>query len=70
MVIQAARDGQGIALARSILVQDDIKSGDLIRLFPEINCHSSASYYLVYRSDRAQDYQIQKFRKWILDKVK
>ncbi|WP_264767297.1 LysR substrate-binding domain-containing protein, partial [Klebsiella pneumoniae] len=35
-VLQAAIDGHGIALARSIMVDDDIKSGRLIRLCPDV----------------------------------
>ena len=33
-VLQAAMDGGGIVLARSLLVSDDLKAGRLVRLFP------------------------------------
>ena len=46
-VLQAAMDGGGIALARSLLVSDDPKSGRLVRLFPDISIPSPLAYYLV-----------------------
>src|SRR5918993_2781686 len=52
-VLQAAVEGQGIALARSILARDDIASGRLVRLFAEVKVPSALAYYVVYRSDRA-----------------
>ena len=35
-VLQAAAEGQGIALARSVMAQDDLAAGRLVRLFPAI----------------------------------
>lgn len=35
-VLQAAVDGHGVALARSILARDDLAAGRLVRLFPEV----------------------------------
>ena len=41
-------DGGGIALARSLLVSDNLKAGRLVRLFPDISIPSPPAYYLVY----------------------
>jgi len=47
MALQAAIEGHGIALARSVLVADDIREGRLARPFPQA-CPSQYAYYLVY----------------------
>jgi LysR family glycine cleavage system transcriptional activator len=62
-VLQAAVEGQGIALARSILARDDIASGRLVRLFAEIEVPSALAYYVVYRSDRVLLPKAEAFRR-------
>ncbi|RIY34643.1 LysR substrate-binding domain-containing protein [Psittacicella gerlachiana] len=64
-VIQAAINGQGIALARSLLVADDLKSGRLIQLFPELTLSSNLAYYLVYRPQSCQKPKICILRNWL-----
>ena len=68
-VLQAAIDGHGIALARSIMVDDDIKSGRLIRLCPDVSLTSPLSYYLVYRPGCDSLPKIANFRAWIIDQA-
>jgi LysR family transcriptional regulator, glycine cleavage system transcriptional activator len=63
--IQAAVTGQGIALARSVLVADDLKEGRLIRLVPEIDYPLSWGYYLVYAPARASSEASTAFRAWL-----
>ena len=46
-LMQAAVDGQGIALARSSLIGNDIANGVLVRLF-DVEVPSPFRYYLVY----------------------
>ncbi|WP_293276934.1 LysR substrate-binding domain-containing protein [Neisseria sp. oral taxon 014] len=46
-VLQAAMDGGGIALVRSLLVSADLKAGRLVRLLPDISIPSPLAYYLV-----------------------
>lgn len=65
-VLQAAAEGQGIALARSILAQDDIASGRLVRLFADIAVPAALAYYVVYRSDRVLPPKAEAFRRWLL----
>ncbi|SAK97197.1 LysR family transcriptional regulator [Caballeronia temeraria] len=65
-VLQAAIDGQGIALARSVMVHDDIAAGRLIRLFPDIAFTSPLSYYVVYRPERASLPRLAAFRDWLV----
>ncbi len=64
-VLQAAIDGQGVALARSILVRDDLASGRLVRLFPEIEFESALAYYVVYRPECAAAPKLVAFRDWL-----
>jgi LysR family transcriptional regulator, glycine cleavage system transcriptional activator len=65
-VLQAAIDGQGVALARSVMAQDDVASGRLLRLFPSVRVASPLCYYVVYRADSAGMPCTQRFRQWLL----
>ncbi|WP_343205858.1 LysR family transcriptional regulator [Acidithiobacillus ferrooxidans] len=46
-VLQAAIEGHGVALARSVMARDDLASGRLVRLFPDIDFASALAYYVV-----------------------
>lgn len=70
LAVQAAIDHQGIALARSAHVLDDINAGRLVRLFPEVLCKSSVSYYFVCIPGRETEPQIAAFREWLLRETK
>ncbi|KGG92622.1 MULTISPECIES: transcriptional regulator GcvA [Comamonas] len=64
-VLQAAVDGQGVALARSVMACDDVASGRLVRLFPETRFHSALSYYVVYRPECISKPKLVAFRDWL-----
>jgi LysR family transcriptional regulator, glycine cleavage system transcriptional activator len=66
-VLQAAIDGQGVALARSVMAHDDVAAGRLVRLFPHITFHSALAYYVVYRPESASLPKVTAFRDWLLD---
>jgi LysR family glycine cleavage system transcriptional activator len=68
-VLQAAVDGQGIALARSVMAADDIAAGRLVRLFPELNYPSPLAYYIVYRTESATLPRLVAFRDWLLSEA-
>ena len=68
-VLQAATESQGIALARSILVRDDITSGRLVRLFADIEVPSMLAYFVVHRSDRVLPPRAEAFRRWLFDEA-
>ena len=68
-VLQAAIDGQGVALARSVMAHDDVASGRLLRLFPSVRLASPLSYYVVYRADCAGLPRTQRFRQWLLQQA-
>ncbi|WP_407277601.1 transcriptional regulator GcvA [Aromatoleum evansii] len=65
-VLQAAAEGQGIALARSVMVHDDLAAGRLVRLFPEITFPSRLAYYVVYRAELSDKPDLVAFRDWLI----
>ncbi|WP_431260733.1 transcriptional regulator GcvA [Roseateles chitinivorans] len=65
-VLQAASEGQGVALARGVMAQDDLAAGRLVRLFPTIACRSALAYFIVYRAECAASPRLQAFRDWLL----
>lgn len=64
-VLQAAIDGRSIALARSVMAHDDLATGRLIRLFPEINFVSPLAYYVIYRPECTGLPRLAAFRDWL-----
>jgi LysR family transcriptional regulator, glycine cleavage system transcriptional activator len=64
-VLQAAVEGHGIALARSVMARDDLVAGRLVRLFPEIGFASALAYFVVYRPERAEWPGLVAFREWL-----
>lgn len=68
-VLQAVVDGQGIALARSVMARDDVAAGRLVRLFPGITQASPLAYYVVYRTECASLPRLAAFRDWLLQEA-
>ncbi|MBX3604821.1 MAG: LysR family transcriptional regulator [Piscinibacter sp.] len=68
LAIQAAVDGHGVLLGRSVIVADDLAAGRLVRPFAESR-KLEAAYYLVVRRHAAQAEKIAAFRTWIHDEV-
>ena len=67
-LMQAAVDGQGIALARSSLIGNDLANGVLVRLF-EIEVPSPFHYYLVYPPRLANSPKLARFRAWLREEI-
>lgn len=68
-VLQAAIDRQGIALARSVMVKDDLAAGRLVRLFPDVQFTSPLAYYVVYRPESMNLPRLKAFRDWLFEEV-
>ncbi|WP_109478675.1 transcriptional regulator GcvA [Paraburkholderia sp. C35] len=68
-VLQAAIDGHGVALARSVLARDDLAAGRLVRLFPKLTTPSQLAYYIVYRSECADLPRLVAFRDWLREEA-
>lgn len=65
-VLQAAIEGHGVALARSVMARDDLSSGRLVRLFPAVGFALDVAYYVVYRPEHAGLPRLAAFRDWLL----
>jgi LysR family glycine cleavage system transcriptional activator len=61
----AALLGQGIALARSLLVRDHLREGRLVRLF-DIEARGTYSYYLTWHPKTSNEPMVAAFRDWIV----
>jgi LysR family glycine cleavage system transcriptional activator len=68
--VQAAIDGNAVALADFAMVANDLSQGRLIRPF-ELGIKVSAefAYFLVYPESVADDPRIVAFRQWLLDEA-
>jgi len=64
--LQAAFEGQGVALGRGAHVWDDVRSGRLMRLFPEIDCSFDLSYFVVSPRARTARPIVAAFRDWVV----
>ncbi len=68
LAFHAAIAGQGVALGRSTLVGQYLKSGQLVRPF-RISSPSEFGYYLVCRPERVKEPKIAALRGWLKDEV-
>jgi LysR family glycine cleavage system transcriptional activator len=68
LMLQAAVDVQGIALARASLIGNDIRNGLLVRLF-DIDVPGARRYYLVYPPRMADSPKLALFRAWLHDEI-
>lgn len=68
-VLQAAIDGRGVALARSVMARDDLAARRLVRLFPQVDFTSELAYYVVYRPDCSSLPRLVAFRDWLIQEA-
>jgi LysR family glycine cleavage system transcriptional activator len=68
-VLQAAINGRGIALARSVMTRDDLAAGRVVRLFPRVKFTSSWAYYVVYRPECSALPSLVAFRDWLVSEA-
>ncbi|MFM0323730.1 transcriptional regulator GcvA [Caballeronia glebae] len=67
-LLQAAIDGQGIALVRRSLAMQEIIAGRLVRLF-NVDGPSPWKYYFVCPAALLQTKRVQAFREWIFEEA-
>ena len=65
MVIQAAVEGQGVALGRSALAAADLAAGRLVKPF-DISLPAAVAYYVVCPEATAGRPKIVAFREWVI----
>ena len=69
--MQAALDGQGVALIGDILAADDLAAGRLVRPFdPSLSTPLTFSYYLLSAEDSARQPKVAAFRDWLLEEAR
>lgn len=68
MALQASIDGQGVALARSSHVADDLIAGRLIKLF-DIYVQGDSCYNLIIPEKKFNQPSVQNFIAWIKDEA-
>ena len=64
--LQAALDGQGVAVAPDFLVVDDLKAGRLVAPF-ELKVPQPGAWYMICRKERVGEARIRQFERWLVD---
>lgn len=65
LLLSAAADGQGVALAFDVLARNDLKMGKLVRLF-DLSIPSDCAYYAVYPEDALLKPETHLFLDWLV----
>jgi len=68
LMLEAAIEGQGIALGRSALIERDLAAGRLVKPF-DVPIPNDFAYYLVCPDGRADVPKIVAFREWLLQET-
>src|SRR5262245_437657 len=68
MVLRAAVAGQGLALGRSVLLEEELADGRLVQPLG-LRLPSRVGYYLVYPEELANVPKVRAFRCWLLDEA-
>lgn len=66
LMLDAAANGQGVALARDVLVYRDLASGRLVRLF-DMSLPSAKAYYAVCSPAAGGRREVQRFMEWLVE---
>jgi LysR family glycine cleavage system transcriptional activator len=64
MLLEAARAGQGVALARSLFAADDLAAGRLVQLF-DVTVDDAYAYYLLWPASSTLSGIGRSFRDWL-----
>jgi LysR family transcriptional regulator, glycine cleavage system transcriptional activator len=65
MVIQSCIAGEGVALGRSAMIQSELDSGRLVRLF-DFSFKAKVGYFFVCPTNAIERFKIKAFRDWLL----
>lgn len=69
MLVRAAAEGHGIALARHVIALTELASGELVRLFDTtIPCEHA--YFFACPPEALHKPQVRAFREWLFDEVR
>lgn len=65
MLLESAAQGMGVALARSSLAEQDLATGRLVRLLPDVVANDFA-FYVAWRADSPKLRRIHALRDWLV----
>lgn len=68
LLLRAAAEGLGVAVARRHLVQAELSSGSLVAPF-DITHDTGICYWLVYQPQALNDRRVAAFREWLLGEI-
>jgi LysR family glycine cleavage system transcriptional activator len=68
LALQAAANGQGVALGSRVLAGNDLKAGRLVRPFAH-GSRMSFAYYMVCPEALADEPRIAAFREWVIEEA-
>jgi LysR family glycine cleavage system transcriptional activator len=68
-LIQAAKSGLGIAIVDALMVQDELKSGQLIQPLSMV-VKSNSAYYLAYPNNAPPPQKVVAFRDWLMAELR
>jgi LysR family glycine cleavage system transcriptional activator len=66
--IEAAVDGQGVALGRSVIVARDLEAGRLVKPFDSTE-GTQCAYYVVYETHAADSAKVKAARNWLFEEA-
>ena len=66
--LQAAIEGQGVTLARSSLLANDVRNGVLVKLF-DVVAPAPRKFWLAYPARTAHTQKLDLFRQWLRDEI-
>lgn len=69
MLLEAAAAGQGVAMAKATVVEADLVSGRLVRLFDDA-VHVGQAYWLIAPEETADKPKIRTFRDWLVEEAR
>ena len=69
LTLQAAAAGQGVALASSVFIADDLATGRLLRPFGDLSVQGPYGFFVVCPNVTAARDKIVAFRNWALEEV-
>jgi LysR family glycine cleavage system transcriptional activator len=69
LTLQAAAAGQGVALASSAFIADDLMTGRLVRPFGDLSVQGPYGFFVVCPNVTADREKIVAFRNWALEEV-
>ena len=69
LVLLAAEQGDGVALARSVLVQDALAAGRLVKPF-DVTMPTEYAYYMVCPHENLDRPKVKAFRQWLIHEAR